>query len=141
VGTEPLMMGFDPDTGKELWRATTYDWYVCPSLVAHDGILYGLQHSICVAVKAGGRSDVTKSHVLWNKKFGHVVSSPLQHDGHVYFLSNGTARCVNAKDGSLNYKERLDGAGEAYASPVLADGKIYYVTRDTGAFVLEAGSK
>lgn len=138
VGTQTLMKAFDPDTGKQLWRAETYNWYVCPSLVAHDGVLYGLQHSICVAVKAGGRGDVGKSHVLWNKKIGHVVSSPLYYDGHVYFLSDGIAHCVKASDGSSVYKERVKGAGEAYASPVLADGKIYYVTRESGTFVLQA---
>jgi outer membrane protein assembly factor BamB len=141
VGTDPKMFGFDPDTGKKLWEAKTYDWYVCPSIVAHDGVLYGLQHSICVAVKAGGRGDVTSTHVLWNKKMGHVVSSPLYHDGLVYFLSNGTLNCVNAGDGSVVYKERIKGAREAYASPVLADNKLYLVTRDTGVYVVEAGRK
>ncbi len=142
VATQPNMLGFDPDTGKELWRAKTYNWYVCPSLVAHDGILYGLQHSICVAVKAGGRGDVTESHVVWNKNVGHVVSSPLYHDGHVYFCSNGVAHCVNARDGSSVYKERLKGAnGDFYASPVLADGKIYYVSRGSGTFVIDAAPK
>jgi outer membrane protein assembly factor BamB len=141
VGTQPKMLGFDPATGKQLWEAETYNWYVCPSLVAHDGVLYGLQHSICVAVKAGGRGDVTKTHVLWNKKMGHVVSSPLFHDGLVYFLSNGTLNCVDAGDGKLVYKERLKGAREAYASPVLADNKLYLVTRDSGVYVVEAGRK
>jgi outer membrane protein assembly factor BamB len=139
LATQPKMLGFDPDTGKELWRAETYDWYVCPSLIAHDGVLYGLQHSICVAVKAGGRGDVTDSHVLWKKNFGHVVSSPLYHDGHVYWSSRGTVYCVKASDGSVVYKERLKGADETYASPVLADDKIYFVTRSDGVYVVEAG--
>src|SRR5207249_4272526 len=115
---------------------------VCPSLVANNGILYGLQHSICVAVKAGGRGDVTDTHVVWNKKVGHVVSSPIYHDGHVYFCSNGVAHCVKASDGSSVYKERLKGSdGDFYASPVLADGKIYYVSRNSGTFVVEASPK
>ena len=94
-----------------------------------------------MAVKAGGRGDVTKTHVVWNKKMGHVVSSPLYHDGLVYFLSNGTANCVKASDGSVVYKERIKGAGEAYASPIVADGKIYYVTRDSGVYVVATGVK
>lgn len=142
VATQPNMLGFDPDTGKELWRAKTYNWYVCPSLVANDGILYGLQHTICVAVKAGGKGDVTDTNVVFNKSVGHVVSSPLYHDGHVYFCSNGTAHCVNAKNGESVYKERLKGAsGDFYASPVLADGKIYYVSRHGGTFVVAAAPK
>jgi outer membrane protein assembly factor BamB len=142
VATQPKMLGFDPNTGKQLWEADTYDWYVCPSLVAHDGILYGLQHSICVAVKAGGRGDVTSSHVLWKKNIGHVVSSPLYHDGLIYFCSGGTARCVKASDGSAVYSERLKGAkGEFYASPVFADRKLYYVGRECGTYVVQAGPK
>lgn len=142
VATNPIMYGFDPDTGNELWRATTYNWYVCPSLVANDGVVYGLQHSICVAVKAGGKGDVTDSNVLWKKNFGHVVSSPIYYKGHVYFCSQGTAYCVDAADGTALYKERLKGAnGDFYASPIVADGKIYYVSRNHGAFVVEAGAK
>jgi outer membrane protein assembly factor BamB len=142
VATQPKMLGFDPDTGKELWNAETYNWYVCPSIVAHDGVLYGLQHSICVAVKAGGRGNVTDSQVLWKKNIGHVVSSPLYDNGLIYFCSNGTANCVKASDGSSVYKERLKGAsGDFYASAVLADNKLYYVSRESGTFVVEAGPK
>jgi outer membrane protein assembly factor BamB len=142
VATEPNMLGIDPDNGKELWHAETYDWYVCPSLVAHDGILYGLQHSICVAVKAGGRGDVTQSHVAWKKNFGHVVSSPLYHDGRLYWVAGGAANCVKASDGSIVYRERLKGSdGEFYASPIWADGKLYYVSRESGVYVVKAGPK
>ena len=142
VSTEPNMMGFDPDTGKELWHADSFNWYVCPSLVAHDGVLYGLQHETCVAVKAGGRGDVTKSHTLWKKNFGSVVSSLAYHDGHLYWARENTAYCLKASDGSIVYRERFEGdAGNPYASPVVADGKIYYVSRDDGTFVIAAGPK
>jgi outer membrane protein assembly factor BamB len=142
VSTEPKMMGFDPDTGKELWHAESFDWYVCPSLVAHDGVLYGLQHETCVAVKAGGRGDVTQSHTLWKKNFGSVVASLAYHDEYLYWVRENAANCLKASDGSVVYKERLQGdAGNPYASPVVADGKIYYVSRDDGAFVIAAGPK
>lgn len=142
VATEPKMIGLDPDTGKELWHADTYNWYVCPSLVANDGIVYGLQHSTCVAVKAGGRGNVTESHVLWKKNFGAVVTSPLFHDGQIYWAWGGTANCVKASDGSVVYKERMKGSdSEFYASPLFADGKLYYTTRESGVFVVEAGAK
>ena len=110
VSTEPQMLGFDPDTGKQLWNAKTFNWYVCPSRVAHDGVLYGLQHSTCVAVKAGGRGDVTATHVLWKKNFGSVVTSLVYDDGRVYWVRDGMANCVGVKDGASIYKERLKGA-------------------------------
>ena len=74
VAANRKMLGYDPDTGKELWSADVYDWYVCPSIIAHEGVFYGLQHSICTAVKGGGKGDVTSSHVLWHKNFGAVVA-------------------------------------------------------------------
>jgi outer membrane protein assembly factor BamB len=139
-GTKQVL-GFDPDTGKALWNANSFNWYVCPTVVAHDGVVYALQNSACVAVKAGGTGDVTSTHTLWEKKFGAVVSSPVYHDGHLYWAA-GTAYCLKADDGSVVYKERLKPApGDIYASPVLADGKIYYVSRKAGTFVVEAGPK
>lgn len=142
ISTEPRMMGFDPDTGKELWHAESFDWYVCPSLVAHDGILYGLQHETCVALKAGGRGDVTASHTLWKKNFGSRVPSLAYDAGYLYWARDNTAVCLKASDGSIAYRERFNGdAGEPYASPVIADGKIYYVSRDDGTFVIATGPK
>jgi outer membrane protein assembly factor BamB len=132
--------GLDPQTGKELWHADSFNWYVCPSVVAHEGIVYALQNTTCVAVRAGGRGDVTKTHTLWQKRFGATVPSPIYHDGYLYWATN-VAFCLNAKDGTKIYSERLKGGDNAYASGVLGDGKIYYVTRTGGTFVVQAGPK
>ena len=139
-GTKKIF-GFDPDTGEELWHADSFNWYVCPSVIAHDGVVYALQNSTCVAVKAGGRGDVTKTHTLWQKTFGSVVPSLVFHDGHVYW-ADGSVNCLKADDGSVVYKERLKPNSERiYASPLLADGKLYFVSRTKGTFVVEAGPK
>jgi outer membrane protein assembly factor BamB len=141
VSASHKIIGFDPDAGKELWHSDSYDWYVCPSLVAHDGVVFGLQNNACVAVKAGGRGDVTKTHTLWHKNFGDVVTSPVYHDGHIYWAS-GNAYCLRANDGTVVYKERLKpDSDRIYASAVLADGKIYYVSREQGTFVVAAETK
>lgn len=142
VAARRKMIGINPDDGKELWSADTFNWYVCPSIVADKGVFYGLQHETCVAVKGGGRGDVTNSHVAWQKNFGAVVASPLLQEGHMYWAASGIAFCVNAADGKQVYRERLKGAsGENYASPVLADGKLYYVSRESGTYVVEVGPK
>jgi outer membrane protein assembly factor BamB len=142
VSATKKIIGFDPDSGKELWHADSFNWYVCPSVVSHDGVVYALQNSTCVAVKAGGSGDVTKSHTLWQKKFGDTVTSPLYHDGYLYWAS-GTAVCLKAEDGSVVYKERLKPSpgGSFYASPLLADGKLYYVSRTGGTYVVAEGPK
>ncbi len=141
VSGSKKILGFDPASGKELWHSDSFDWYVCPTVVAHEGVVYALQNSTCVAVRAGGRGDVTEQNTLWKKKFGSVVSSPVYHDGYLYWAA-GLAYCLNARDGRELYKERLKpNPGNIYASPLLADGKIYYVSRTNGTYVIEAGPK
>jgi outer membrane protein assembly factor BamB len=133
------LFGFDPEKGKELWHANSFDWYVCPTPVAHDGVVYALQNSTCVAVRAGGRGDVTKTHTLWQKGLGSVVSSAVYFNGYLYFAA-GTALCLKAADGAEVYRERLrPDPGDIYAAPVAADGKIYYVSRQAGTHVVAAG--
>jgi len=93
-----------------------------------------------LAVRAGGRADVTQSHRLWTTKKGSNVSSPLLHEGHLYFLHEnlGVAYCIEAATGQLVYEERLPNAGQFYASPILADGKLYCLGRRGTLFVLAA---
>jgi outer membrane protein assembly factor BamB len=141
VSASRKILGFDPDTGKELWHADSYNWYVCPTVTAHDGIIYGLQNSTCVAVKAGGRGDVTKSHTLWQKTFGDTVTSPVFQKGHIYW-AGGSAFCLKADDGKVIYRERLKpNPDNFYAAPLLGDGKIYYVSRTSGTYVVAASPK
>ena len=141
VSATKKILGFDPQTGKELWHADSFKWYVCPSVVAHEGVVYALQNSTCVAVRAGGQGDVTKTHTVWQKNLGSVVTSPVYHKGHLYFAT-GTALCVSAADGSVVYRERLKpDPGQIYASPLVGAGKIYYVSRTRGTYVVEAGPK
>ncbi len=141
VSGNKQVLGFDPDTGKDLWHADSFDWYVCPSVTAHDGVVYTLQNSTAVAVKAGGKGDVTQSHTVWQKNLGATVTSMVAHDGHVYWANNGNAYCLKASDGTQVYRERLPDGGDFYASPILADGKIYYVSRAAGTYVVDAAPK
>jgi outer membrane protein assembly factor BamB len=138
------IVGIDPDNGKELWHCDGIDDYICPSVVARDGIVYaigGRQHK-AVAVRAAGRGDVTKTHRLWEQFVGSNVSSPVLVGDYLYWVSDaGVAYCVKAATGEMIYGERLQGAGRVYASAVAADGKLYVVTRDKGTFVLAARPK
>jgi outer membrane protein assembly factor BamB/pimeloyl-ACP methyl ester carboxylesterase len=144
VSIEDRLLGFDPDSGKELWRAEGVHRYVCPSVVAHDGVVYavGGGHT-SLAVKAGGRGDVTKTHVLWRVTKGSNVASPIIHDGHLYWAGDGgVVVCQDAGTGKTVYQERLDPpAGKLWASPVLADGKLYYVSQGSGTYVVAAAPK
>ncbi|MCA9213762.1 MAG: PQQ-binding-like beta-propeller repeat protein [Planctomycetales bacterium] len=143
VAVSGKILGFDPQTGAELWSCDGHNWYIVPSLVAHDGVVYCLSGKgveATKAVRAGGRGDVSGSHVLWTIQKGSNVSSPVYHEGHLYFAHEvtGVAFCVNAATGDVVYEKRLPRAGGVYASPVIGDNKLYYVSRLGGTMVLAA---
>ena len=140
VSVKDRLLAFDPATGKALWNCEGIHDYVCPSVVSHQGVVYAIggRKSQAVAVRAGGRGDVTSSHRLWVANAGANVSSPVVHDGHLYWVSdrNQTAYCLRLNDGGVVYSQKFP--GQPYASVVLADGKLYVVTRRGGTVVLAA---
>ena len=142
VSIEKWLLGISPETGKELWRADGIHRYVCPSVVAHDGVVYAIGGgSTSLAVKAGGRGDVTKTHVLWRVNNGSNVPSPIYHDGYLYWSSDqdGVIKCQDAATGKFKFEKRLEpGSGRIYASPILADGKLYFVSQKKGTYVIAA---
>jgi len=146
INSERKMQGFDPKTGELLWTCQAIEDYICPTVVSHDGVIYaiGARKGSGVAVKAGGRGDVTTTHRLWTMERGSNVSSPVYYRSHLYFAneSRGIVYCANAETGKIVYEERLEPKPQfMYASPLVADGKIYYVSRQDGAYVLDAGTK
>jgi outer membrane protein assembly factor BamB len=145
VSVQDRVVSVDPDTGKELWRAEGVHRYVCPSVVDHDGIVYAIGGgSTSLAVKTGGMGDVTKTHGLWRANKGSNVGSPIYHEGHLYWASEGggVVHCQEAETGKEVYSQRLTpNAGQIWASPVLADGKLYYVSKENGIFVVAAQPK
>lgn len=142
VSVQDRMLGFDPNTGKELWQAEGVHRYCCPSVVAHDGVVFAIGGgSTSLAVRAGGRGDVSKTHGLWRDNRGSNVSSPVYLDGHIYWASDsgGVVTCQEAATGKTVYQQRLEpGSGLIYASPILADGKLYFVSQLKGTYVVTA---
>ncbi|MCS6863241.1 MAG: PQQ-binding-like beta-propeller repeat protein, partial [Abditibacteriales bacterium] len=143
VAINGAVLGFDPERGEQRWRCAGVEDYITPSVVSYDGVVYALlgRAGGVLAVRAGGRGDVTDTHVLWRLTKGRNVASPVYYQGYLYFVTEalGVVRCLDAKSGAAAYEERLTPApGEVYASPVIADGKLYIVSRERGAFVLAA---
>ena len=68
------------------------------------------------------------------------MTSPVLHDGHLYWMNEkmGIAYCAKGETGELIYEERLNRAGQIYASSLLADGRIYHLSRSGRMFVLPA---
>jgi outer membrane protein assembly factor BamB len=141
------VLGFDPEKGTQLWSCETkIPWYMVPSTVADKGIVYcigGRGGGGSLAIKTGGRGDVGESHLLWRGKKGSNVSSPVFHDGYLYWASDSlpVVSCTNGATGEVVYEERLPRADQFYPSPVLADGKLYYLSRGGQVFVVAAKPK
>jgi hypothetical protein len=145
VSVQDKLIGLQPDTGKELWHAEGIHRYVCPSVVSQAGVVYAIGGGhTSLAVRAGGRGDVTQSHGLWRENKGSNVSSPIYHEGYLYWArdSGGVIYCQEAATGKTVYEERLNPAsGLIYASPILAEGKLVYISQRNGTYVVAAKPK
>ncbi len=141
VNQEQTIYGLDPRTGQQLWNCAGIEDYVVPSVVVQGDVAYcfGGRQNRAIAVRLGGRGDVTATHKLWEQKIGANVTSPVYHDGRLYCANDkGLALCLHAATGETLTQERLPARGRIYASIVLGDGKLYVTTRDTGVIVLAA---
>jgi outer membrane protein assembly factor BamB len=97
-----------------------------------------------LAIRAGGRGDVTDSRVLWRyRKSLPNVPSPLLYEGVLYLIRDGgILTTLNPKTGEPYKVERLRGAMDRYwSSPVAGDGKIYLLSEACKLTVLRAGAK
>jgi hypothetical protein len=136
------MEAFDPSTGKSLWKFAEPARFAVPMPVYHDGVLYasrGYRSGPYWALKAGERSDIPKSKLLWHVETGApYTSSIVHHDGLLYMATEmGIVSCIDAKTGERVWRERLGGIYSA--SPVLADGKIYLASENGETLVLRPG--
>ena len=139
--------GLNPDTGKLRWFAEhRLTGNICPSVIVDGEMLYafgGFRSAGSLALRAGGKGDVSSSRLVWSSRESSYVATPLLHEGHLYWIDDrGQAFCVAAKSGELVYRERVAGLGSGgrpvYASPVLVGNKIYVQTRWNGVLVLAA---
>jgi outer membrane protein assembly factor BamB len=142
VSIQDHVIGFEPDTGEELWRVEGIHRYVCPSVVSHKDVVFAIGGgSTSLAVRSGGRGDVKDSHLVWRTNKGSNVGSPVYHEGHLYWASDGGGFicCQNAETGETVYQQRLEPRpGRIWSSPVLADGKLYFVSQHEGTYVVAA---
>jgi outer membrane protein assembly factor BamB len=142
-----VVTGHDPATGKELWRAEglnpgkARNYRIVASPVVAGGLVIApTRIRPMVAVKPGGRGDVTESHTAWTFDRGPDVPTPVT-DGTLLYIVNdrGIVEVLDVKSGAVVYgPERLKPAIYS-ASPVLADGKIYVTSEEGVTSVFRAG--
>lgn len=138
-------IAYEPRTGKEIWNVRYGDGFSnVPRPVFGNGLVYictGFQEPAMLAVRVDGKGDVTKSHVAWTLKRGvPLTPSPLLIGEELYMVNDGgIASCVGAKTGAELWRARLN--GNFSASPVYADGRIYFLSEEGTAFVIAPGKK
>jgi len=96
-----------------------------------------------MAIRLGGRGDVTKTHIVWQESKGvPEVPTPLYLEGRIYTVKNGGIMfCRNAATGKEIYRARLGTTGGYFASPVAGDGKIYAASDRGVVVVVESGDR
>ena len=200
IGVPYDIWGFDPADGKFRWfcPAMDNDSY-CSSVVVDGDAVIGIEGrgGGSIAVRAGGKDDVGKTHVVWQGRDNNRIGTPVVYEGRVYFVSNKIVNCLDAKTGKKIFQARLTGGafttaqadtprrgddrdsqprpergeqpggfgggigggfgggfggggyggrgggrgGQDYSSPIVADGKVYYLTRSGDAYVFKADTK
>jgi len=145
--------GYDPLTGKELWRMSGgADIPVPTPIVAHGLIFITSSHSEpqpIYAIRPGATGDISlkdgeqsNSYVVWSKfRQAPYMQTPIVYGDLLYACKdNGILACFDAKTGDRKYNMRL-GSGQTgfTASPVAGDGKLYFTSEDGEIFVIPAG--
>lgn len=137
------IISYDPVTGKELWRTLHPGGFnVAARPVYASGLVFvftsGLNNFL-IGIRPDGSGNVTDSHVAWSTYRGTPeIPSPIVVNDLLFMVTakGGIARCLDAKSGEEIWKKRL--GGDHWASPILADGKLYFSSKQGEINVLEA---
>ena len=133
---------FDPRTGEKLWTVNGMQRECIPTPLFAHGWVYAVSgpSGPSYAIEAGGRGDVTETHVRWKNPRGapFVPSAIVAGEGYFLVDDQGILTRLNAKTGRLDWQKRLGGAFTA--SPVAAAGKVYFTNEDGLTIVVAADS-
>jgi outer membrane protein assembly factor BamB len=145
--------GYDFKTGKEVWRLNGGGDIPVPTpVLAHGLIFIANAHGKLApiyAIKTDAVGDISlkdkatsNEYVAWSyRRGGAYMITPIAYGEYFYNCrNNGSLRCYNARTGEQLYRERLGETGDGFtASPVAADGKLYFTSEEGDVYVVEAG--
>ena len=127
------LSGFDPSTGKLLWTCGGGAPLAYASVVEHDGVIVvlGGYNGASMAVRAGGRGDVTETHRLWHlSRDNGWLGTGIAHQGDVYICDmGGVLHCLAVETGEVRWKKRVQGGGTWSSMTQTADGLMYLLTK------------
>jgi hypothetical protein len=146
--------GYDVKTGTELWRLGKNSEITVPTPFLGKGLIWITSGYSPIqpiyAVKPGATGDIslkkdqTKGEwIAWSKsKGGPYMPTPIVYGDYLYTCGNsGLLTCYETATGKQVYSERLGGTGAYTASPVAADGRLYFTGEESGVRVVKAGPK
>ena len=145
-----VVTGHDPATGAELWRMDGLNpsnnpayRIIASPLVVKDIVIAPTRERPMLAIKAGGRGDITGSHKLWSFNNGPDVPTPVSDGTLVYSVTDrGVAYALELGSGNVVYGPQRLRPDSYSASPVIADGRIYITSENEGlTSVYRAGRK
>ena len=137
------IVSYDPATGKEIWRARHGQGFSFGSspVFGHGMALFstGCFKAELWAIRVDGEGDVTSTHVAWKcLRQIPVMSSPVLAGEELYWISDeGIACCADVRSGGVHWQKRL--GGTYLASPLSADGRVYFFGHDGKTTVVKAG--
>jgi outer membrane protein assembly factor BamB len=138
-----VVQGFDARTGKRLWSSEVIGEGKVPSTVIGEGLVFtaggwGGKETI-KAFKLGGQGDLKETNLVWQQKKGMPkVPSMIYVKPHLFALTDGgVAECLKADTGEIVWQERV--GGNFSASPVAAEGRIYFLGDNGETTVIDAG--
>ena len=132
----------DPKDGREIWRVRYGEGYsVVPRPVFAHGLLFiatGFNRADLLAIRPDGAGDVTDTHVAWRTTKGAPLTPSVVVVGDELYgvADSGIATCWDAKTGTVHWQERIE--GNYSASPIVAEGKIFFLSEDGVGTVVKA---
>ena len=145
--------GYDASTGEERWRLGPNSEIPIGVPLLGDGLLF-VQAGYppirpIYAIRPGMEGDLSlapgeesSEAIAWSRNRGGVyIPSPLFYRGVLYLnANNGRLAAYDGETGERLYRARIGGAGGSYAaSPIAADGRLYFTSEDGDTFVVRAG--
>jgi outer membrane protein assembly factor BamB len=148
VSSQRRVHAYDPASGRALWTCRGNTFEVIPTPVIGHGLLFCASGRAgpTLAIRPGGTGDVTDSHVAWQTPKGSpFVPSPILLGDYLYLVNDMTsvATSLEARTGTVVWQGRLGAAArEGFsASPVSADGRIFFTNDEGETFVVRGGTR
>ena len=131
---------YDPENGKELWKAEHRGWSIAPRPVYGEGLVFTMidrDRPEMWAINPNGSGDITETHIEWKEtKRMPPRASPIIIKGLLFVVDrNGYISCIEAKTGKSIWQKRMK--GRFSASPILANNLIYFFNEDTVCTIIK----